>query len=64
MSADGCIVYFSAIGLFPTFEIVAFDTKMQKARPLWAARGAVIVDHLDELQSSIAEGKFRPFQLE
>lgn len=59
LSADGCFVCFSAIGLFPSFEIVAFDTKTQKPRPLWAARGA-FVSPLAELQSSVAEGQFHP----
>lgn len=62
-SGDGCFVYFSAISLFPSYRIIAFDTKMHEARPLWAAHG-VIVHNLDELQASIAEGKFRPFPLQ
>jgi len=63
VSADGCFVYLSAIGLFPSYEIIVFDTKLQKAHPLWAARG-VIADDLDELRSSIAEGKFHPFPIQ
>jgi hypothetical protein len=63
MSAHGCFVHLSAIGLFPSYEIIVFDTKMQKARPLWAARG-VLAHDLDELRSSIAKGKFRPFAIQ
>lgn len=50
MSADGCFVHLGAIGLFPSYEI----TKMQKARPFWAARG-VFAHDLGQLRSSIAE---------
>jgi hypothetical protein len=62
VSADGCIVHFSAIGLGADYEIIVFDTKKHKAHPLWAARGAGAHD-LDELQSLIGEGKFRPFPI-
>lgn len=62
-SADGCFVHFNAIGLSASYEIIVFDTKMQKARLLWAARG-VLAHDLDELRSSIAEGQFRPFPIQ
>ncbi len=62
ISPDGCFVHYSAIGLAPSYEIIVFDTKTQKGvRPLWVARG-VRADDLDELRSSIAEGKFHPLQ--
>jgi len=63
VSPDGCFVHYSAIGLAPSYQIIVFDNKMQKARPLWVARG-VLAHDLDELRSSIAEGKFHPFQIQ
>ena len=62
-SANGCFVHLSAIGVAPSYEIIVFETKMEKARPLWAAHG-VLAHDLDELRSSIAEGKFRPFPIQ
>jgi hypothetical protein len=62
ISPNRCFVHYSAIGLAPSYEIIVFDTKMQKARPLWAARGVLARD-LDELRSSIAEEKFHTFPI-
>ena len=64
ISSEGCFVHYSAIGLGASFNIIVFDTTAQKgARPIWAARG-IPASGLDELRSSIAEGKFRPFPIQ
>lgn len=64
ISPDGCFVYYSAIGFGPGYEIVVFDTKTQMgARSFWVARG-VLANDLDELRSSIAEGKFHPLPIQ
>ena len=64
ISPDGCFVYYSAIGLAPSYKIIVFDTKTQMGgRPLWVARG-VLADDLDELRSSIVEGKFHPLPIQ
>lgn len=58
ISSNGCFVHYSAIGLFPTYNIILSDFAGQKgARQIWAARG-VPADNLEQLRSRIAEGKF------
>jgi hypothetical protein len=64
ISSDGCFVYYSAIGLVASYDIVAFDTTKQKrVRTLWLGRG-VLADDLDQLRSSVAEGKFYPLPIQ
>jgi hypothetical protein len=64
ISPEGCFVYYSVIGLAPSYQIILFDTKTQKrARPLWVARG-VLDDDLDELRSSVAKGEFHSLPIE
>ena len=60
VSSDGCFVYYRAVGIATSYEIVVFD---KKAEPIWAARGIHAGD-VEELRSFIAGRKFYSFPVE